>query len=103
MPPHDVPDDWEPARTPELHVCDCGHSWRTGQIGEHSCTPGYMKQVRALTKSNHKLRLLCFGLFLLGALIGTSTSGKVRFDFNIITDNAEDTRIPQAPDGPGTD
>ena len=33
---------------PETHTCDCGYTWRHGQIGTHLCGPQYRKTIAEL-------------------------------------------------------
>lgn len=47
--PHAHEQNQESIREPEIHRCyDCGHEWRHGQSGAHSCTPRLRATVDSL-------------------------------------------------------
>lgn len=48
---------------PEEFACpDCGHSWRHGENGNHSCVDTLRRQNVALTKDLHMARKILDGL-----------------------------------------
>ena len=43
------------ASNQETFTCECGHTWKFGKSGNHSCAPNYQARIASLEKENRKM------------------------------------------------